>query len=120
MDAYGYAKFVLALAFVLGLIGVLAAAARRWGLGLPQAQVRRGQNKRLGIVEVAALDTKRRLVLIKRDDVEHLIILGHDGETVVETGIRPPDASSFSGVLEQTQAGPAAKSAPTPTTENAS
>lgn len=114
MDAYGYAKFVLALAFVLGLIGVLAAAARRWGLGLPNAQVRRGQNKRLGLVEVAALDTKRRLVLVKRDDVEHLIILGHDGETVIETGIRPPDAPSFPDLLEQTPPKPGSS------TENAS
>lgn len=103
MDAYGYAKFVLALGFVLGLIGLMAAAARRWGLGLPQAQVRRGQAKRLGLVEVAALDSKRRMVLIKRDDVEHLIILGHDGETVVETGIKPPTPPTFPDVLQQAQ-----------------
>jgi len=113
MDAYGYAKFVLALLFVLGLIGLMAAAARRWGLGLPQAQVRRGQDKRLGLVEVAALDAKRRLVLIKRDDVEHLVILGHDGETVVETGIKPRAASAFPDMLQQTQNTPAQKPAPT-------
>lgn len=103
MDVYAYAKFVLALLFVLGLIGLLALAAKRWGLGLPQAQVRRGRNKRLGIVEVANLDTKRRLILIKRDDVEHLIILGHNGETVVETGITPPSEPDFPEILNETQ-----------------
>ena len=103
MDVYAYAKFVLALLFVLGLIGLLAAAAKRWGLGLPQAQVRRGKEKRLSIVEIANLDTKRRLVLIKRDDVEHLLILGHNGETIVETGITSPDTPDFPEVLKQSQ-----------------
>ena len=106
MEFADYAKFVLALAFVLGLIGLLAVAARRFGLGgLPQTQIRRGQDRRIGIVEVAALDPKRRLVLIKRDDVEHLVILGHEGETVVETGIRPSSSqNSFAQALERTQA----------------
>jgi flagellar protein FliO/FliZ len=107
MDMYGYAKFVIALIFVLGLIGLLATVARRLGLGLPQTQVRRGQQKRLSMVEVAALDAKRRLVLVRRDDVEHLIILGHNGETVVETGITPPVASpatpAFTEVLRNRQ-----------------
>ena len=117
MDAYGYAKFVLALAFVLSLIGLLAAAARRWGLGLPQAQLKRGQQKRLATVEVSALDTKRRLVLVRRDDVEHLIILGPDGETVVETGIKPPVVSplpspSFPDVLQNTHNTPGKTESP--------
>jgi len=116
MDAYAYAKFVLALLFVLGLIGLLALAAKRWGLGLPQAQVRRGKAKRLNIVEVANLDTKRRLILIKRDDVEHLIILGHNGETLVETGITPPTAADFPEVLKETQN----RATPTENPENVS
>lgn len=92
MDLYAYAKFVLALVFVLGLIGLFAVAARRLGLGMPQSTLKRGQARRVRIVEVTALDAKRRLVLLSRDDVEHLVILGPDGETVVESGIRPPAA----------------------------
>lgn len=110
MDLYGYAKFVLALIFVLSLIGLMAVAARRWGFGLPQANIRRGQPKRIGLVEVTALDAKRRLVLIKRDNVEHLVILGHDGETVVETGITPPNTPTFPDLLQQTQDSPVSPS----------
>lgn len=110
MDLYGYAKFVLALIFVLSLIGLMAVAARRWGLGLPQANIRRGQPKRIGLVEVTALDAKRRLILIKRDNVEHLIILGHDGETVVETGIKPPNTPTFPDLLQQAHDSPASPS----------
>lgn len=42
---------------------------------------------RLGVVEYANMDGKRKLVLIRRDDVEHLIITGGPVDVVVETGI---------------------------------
>jgi flagellar protein FliO/FliZ len=47
---------------------------------------------RLKVVEVTAIDTRRRLVLVRRDGVEHLLLLGANGETVVETKIVPPPA----------------------------
>ena len=43
--------------------------------------------RRLGIVEHAALDGRRRLVLIRRDGVEHLIMTGGPVDVVIETGI---------------------------------
>ncbi len=33
------------------------------------------------------LDGKRRLVLLKRDEVEHLVLLGVANDVVIETGI---------------------------------
>ncbi|MBV9859267.1 MAG: flagellar biosynthetic protein FliO [Alphaproteobacteria bacterium] len=48
-----------------------------------------GAKRRLGIIEAAAIDSKRRLVLLRRDEVEHLVLIGPDGSTVVESGIRP-------------------------------
>jgi flagellar protein FliO/FliZ len=88
-----YFRFLLALVFVLGLIGACAWAAKRFGLGnrLPRP---RGKVARLGIVEVAPLDARRKLVLVRRDGVEHLLILGPTGETVVEGGIRAAEAAS--------------------------
>jgi flagellar protein FliO/FliZ len=41
----------------------------------------------LGVVEASHIDAKRRLVLIRRDGVEHLLLLGPTSETVIETGI---------------------------------
>jgi flagellar protein FliO/FliZ len=54
--------------------------------------------KRLGYVEQMAIDGRRRLVLVRRDDVEHLILTGGPVDVVVETGIgaeraRAPSAS---------------------------
>lgn len=103
MDAGDYTRFILALLFVLGLIGLLAAGVRRFGLGLPQTPIRRGQEKRLGLVEVMPIDAKRRLVLFKRDDVEHLVILGPNAEILVETipAQRDGETQDFAEALEQ-------------------
>jgi flagellar protein FliO/FliZ len=80
-----YVRFVVALVFVLALIGLIAWAGRRMGFLGRVVTARAG--KRIGVIEAAALDGKRRLVLIRRDEVEHLVVLGPNTETVVETGI---------------------------------
>jgi flagellar protein FliO/FliZ len=98
-----YWRFLLALAFVVGLIGLLAWAARRFGLG--GAGLVRGKG-RLAVVESTALDGKRRLVLLRRDDTEHLVLIGGEAPLLIESGIRsaaaPPSATGFASALEET------------------
>jgi len=45
---------------------------------------------RLDVVEQASVDSRRRLILIRRDDVEHLIMTGGPVDVVIETGIATP------------------------------
>src|SRR5262245_50790171 len=45
---------------------------------------------RLGVMETASVDRSRKLVLIRRDDVEHLIMIGGPIDMVIETGIAAP------------------------------
>jgi flagellar protein FliO/FliZ len=45
--------------------------------------------KRLDVVEQWSLDARRRLVLIRRDNVEHLIMTGGPVDLIIETGIEP-------------------------------
>jgi hypothetical protein len=45
--------------------------------------------KRLDVVDQANVDGRRRLVLIRRDDVEHLIMTGGPVDVVIETNIGP-------------------------------
>ena len=45
--------------------------------------------KRLDVVDHASIDGRRRLVLIRRDNVEHLILTGGPVDVVIETGIGP-------------------------------
>lgn len=82
-------KAFAALIFVLGLMGGLAMLMKR--LGLSGAMPSQQGEKRLKIVETLTLDARRRLALIQRDDVQHLIILGNNDETVIETDIAPKD-----------------------------
>jgi flagellar protein FliO/FliZ len=89
MELDTYMRFVLALLFVLALIGIVAWLARKAGLGTRVVRAK-GMAKRLSIVEVSPVDAKRRLVLVRRDGVEHLVLLGATNETVIETGIAPP------------------------------
>nr|WP_230980269.1 flagellar biosynthetic protein FliO [Oryzicola mucosus] len=48
----------------------------------------RNRKTRLAVMDATAVDTHRRLVLIRRDDVEHLILIGGPNDVVVETDIR--------------------------------
>lgn len=96
MEIEVYLRFVAALAFTLGLIGLAWWAARRWAHVLPHGMAVRpaGGGRRLSIVEVGTVDARHRLVLVRRDDVEHLLLIGTQNDLVVESGIRPPGAAS--------------------------
>ena len=92
MDNTDYLTAVTMLAFVLGLIALLAWVVRRLGL-IPGAAAIRRSGRRLEIVEITPLDVRRKLVLVRRDDVEHLVLLGLQRDVVVETGIARPRAA---------------------------
>lgn len=80
-------RLLLALAFVVALMGGLALLLKRLGLG--GAPDVKPTKRRLKIIESLALDARRRALLIQRDDKQHLVILGPNNETVVETNIKP-------------------------------
>lgn len=48
---------------------------------------------RLGVSEQVMVDSRRKLVLVRRDDVEHLILTGGPVDVVIETGIVPPPST---------------------------
>jgi flagellar protein FliO/FliZ len=81
-------RAVSALLIVLAMLGGFAWLLKRYGhkLNLVGPMVP-GKNKRLAIVESLVLDPRRRLLLIRRDQVEHLVLIAHDGQLVVERGI---------------------------------
>lgn len=87
MDWDIYLRSVLALAVVLALIVGAAWIARRLGYGAAVGGMRR--RRRLGIVEVLPLDSRRRLVLVKKDGVEHLLLIGGGADLIVEQGVPP-------------------------------
>lgn len=83
MDLDQYIKFIMALLFVVVLIIAVAWLMRRIGLGGVSTGAIR--HRRLSVVEVMAVDAKRRLLLVRHDDREHLILLSATGDLVVES-----------------------------------
>ncbi|PCI32193.1 MAG: hypothetical protein COB54_07980 [Alphaproteobacteria bacterium] len=88
MELGAYFQFVMALLFVLALILLIAYGAKRFGL-MARVTVNstKTRDKRLNIVEILPIDARRKLMLIRRDDVEHLVILGTERDIVIETDI---------------------------------
>ncbi len=86
MEIDVYFRFLGALLFVLALIGAAGWAARRFGLG-GRLTPNPGKTRRLSVVEVAPLDSRRKLVLVRRDATEHLLLLGASQDVLVEGGI---------------------------------
>src|SRR5215472_8682454 len=81
-------RFFIAFAFVLGLMGVLFWALKRYGserLGGVTGRDRR--QPRLAVIDAAAVDGRRRLILIRRDNVEHLLMIGGPSDVVIEPNI---------------------------------
>ncbi len=83
-----YLRFLLALVVVLGLIALFAWIVRRFRLGgLAGPTMTSG---RLAIVETLPIDGRQRLVLIRRDECENLVLIGQDQSLVIESRIERP------------------------------
>jgi flagellar protein FliO/FliZ len=79
--------FFFAFVAVLALIGVAAWLVRRFAGNRLGANTNRGRMPRLAVIDAAAVDGRRRLVLVRRDNVEHLLMIGGPTDIVVEPNI---------------------------------
>lgn len=89
----GSQNALLNSAFALGIVLVLIALAawvlkfaRRAGTG-----VVRGRHRRLTVVDSVQVDGRRQLLIVRRDNIEHLIMTGGPQDLVVESGFAAPD-----------------------------
>ncbi|WAP68341.1 flagellar biosynthetic protein FliO [Jiella pelagia] len=79
-----WVALVAAMVCVLAIVVILLAKrllANGTALG-PRVRV-----QRLQVVDVARVDDKRKLVLVRRDDVEHLVLVGGQTDILVEASI---------------------------------
>jgi flagellar protein FliO/FliZ len=79
--------FFFAFVIVLALIGVAAWLVRRFAGNRLGANTNRGRMPRLAVIDAAAVDGRRRLVLVRRDNIEHLLMIGGPTDIVVEPNI---------------------------------
>jgi flagellar protein FliO/FliZ len=83
----GTLTFIFAFVVVLGLIGLAAWLVRRFASNRLGANTQRGRMPRLAVIDAAAVDGRRRLVLVRRDNIEHLLMIGGPTDIVVESNI---------------------------------
>lgn len=98
---------VLVVAFVAAAIVAVAVIVRKMmqGPGLTGLLAPKSQ-KRLHVIEQAVIDAKRRLVLIRRDNVEHLVMTGGPVDIVIESGIGAAQSATESKSTTSTRSHP--------------
>jgi len=121
----GSGNMILNAALALGVVLVLIVLAL-WGLKLVMRAsnnvVRAGSKKRLAVVDTLPVDGKRQLLIVRRDNVEHLILTGGPQDLVVEAGImaetpasaRPTPPARRAPLPQTPQRAPAPQRPPAP------
>ncbi len=98
----GPLRIVIWIAVVLGLalLGLLVLRLFR-GL-MPGLFIAGGgkRHQRLAVVDATAVDSRRRLVLIRRDDCEHLLLIGGPTDVVVEGSIKAMPSAAEPAAIE--------------------
>jgi flagellar protein FliO/FliZ len=80
--------YIAALAIILVLLAIFAWVLRKIsGAANGTERSLRGRQPRLGIVDTFSVDRQRQLVIVRRDSVEHLLLLGGTNDIVVESNI---------------------------------
>ena len=96
MDVIDLGRYFGALLLVAALLGFAWLAARKYGstgfTGFAGFMAPNTQ-RRLGVVETMMMGPRHKLYLLRRDGVEHLIVVGPDGTTLVENGILAPQTA---------------------------
>ncbi len=82
------AQVAVAAGVVLAALAVFYFVARRYAQGRPGAV--HGRVPRLAIVEALPIDNKRQLLLVRRDGIEHLILVGGPSDVLIEPSIIRP------------------------------
>jgi flagellar protein FliO/FliZ len=84
MEFIDLLRYFGALLLVLAMVGGAGLLARRFGVpGVTSAQ----NIKRLQVVETLMVGPRQRLIIFRRDNVEHLVLSGPEGASVIESGI---------------------------------
>jgi hypothetical protein len=88
ISAYGNKFLVAALGVALALLCLFIVLwLMRNRASSPFVRGGRNRQPRLQVLDAAAVDARRRIVLIRRDNVEHLVMIGGPTDIVIESGI---------------------------------
>lgn len=80
-------RVAIAAIVIAVLLGLTVLIVRRLS-GVGAGSGGRSRQARLAVLDSVALDQRRRLVLVRRDETEHLLLVGGPSDLVVEPGIQ--------------------------------
>lgn len=100
MDIIDIARYFGALMLVLALLGLAALAARRYGM---PGIVKGVSTRRLSIAESLLVGPRTKLLLVRRDGIEHLILMTQQGATLVEGNIAAQPAPQAAQAMQTLQ-----------------
>ncbi|PPQ26335.1 hypothetical protein CCR94_22065, partial [Rhodoblastus sphagnicola] len=92
--------FVIFVILLMHMIKIFFELRRK----LPNGE--RSRQLRLGFVENFDLDGERQLLLVRRDNVEHLLLIGGPNDVLVESGIVRAEVRAPRGAFEQASVAP--------------
>ncbi|HJE23323.1 MAG TPA: hypothetical protein K8W01_06645 [Methylorubrum populi] len=84
---------VILVLFLVATMLFMRLSGRRLSLAAGSSQ--RGRQPRLGIVDIYELDRQRQLILLRRDNVEHLLLVGGPNDVVIERHIQRGAGSRY-------------------------
>ncbi|MCA3249063.1 MAG: flagellar biosynthetic protein FliO [Holosporaceae bacterium] len=84
METISFTRLLLAWGVLLASLYALWWGLRRWGGLLGAIRPTNNPKRRLQLLESQALDPKRRLVLVRHDNTEYLLLLGANHEVVLQ------------------------------------
>ncbi|ESR26785.1 flagellar biosynthetic protein FliO [Lutibaculum baratangense] len=99
------ARFFIAFVFVLLLIALTAWIIRRLAAGRSALMGLRTRQHRITVIDSAGVDAKRRLVLVRWDNTEHLLLVGGQTDIVVDSNGRRVAAADVADVRAPAMAG---------------
>lgn len=81
-------RMLVSLLLVLGLLGLMTLALRKWGhhFGLVTVAATGVKGKRIQLLETAMLDARHRIVIVRCDTTDHAVILGGSQPVVLPCG----------------------------------
>jgi len=81
------AQLIIGIAIAAGLVGAIGWLIYRFGIQHRGATIAPRSRRHFAVIDAAVVDERRRLILIRRDNTEHLMLIGGPNDLLIEANI---------------------------------
>jgi hypothetical protein len=110
LDQFGFEALLgIAVIAVAAIVAVALLYRFRWRVGRNLLRQEENGTNRLAALESTEVDAERRLLLVRCDDIEHLIMVGGPTDIVIENDVRRRRAAAARPAAKPIAAEPASR-----------